>query len=163
MKDWAARIDGAEVVEVEGPLEQMHLVARGDADALLGYINYPFVTAKYMMSDLAVAFVAERGLDVVIGVNPEYPILQSILDKAIAALDVPFLQSVLLKWTESTREMLYPLHLTTAEQLWLQQHPRVADRKLQPLGGAGPDSAARRQSERYLARPIRPTRQTTRH
>lgn len=30
-----------------------------------------------------------------------------------------------MQWTEWTREMLYPLSLTTAEQIWSQQHPLV--------------------------------------
>lgn len=119
-------IGGVEVLTANSPLEQMRMVASGEADALVGYMSYPYLVNKYLMVDLAIAFIYESDLGVRVGVNPQHPILLEILNKAIATLDEGIRQQVLAKWTRIAREDVPTgLSLTQEEQQWLHTHPVI--------------------------------------
>ena len=116
---------GGKVVPVASPLDQMEKVMSGEADALIGYLNYPYLMNKYLMTELAVAFVIQSDRGMHIGVNPENPLLQGILNKAIATLDKRTVDVIFAKWTDLGRRGQSPTRLTPQEQAWLAAHPVI--------------------------------------
>ena len=116
---------GSEEVIVNSPLEQMQKVLSGEADAMMGYINYPYLINKYLMVDLEMAFVAESDLGLHVGVNPEHPLLQSILNKAIATISQQTRQNILAKWTEISRDESPQIGFTEEEKAWLAGNPVI--------------------------------------
>jgi len=98
------KIDGVEKLIVDTPLEQMQKVMSGEADVLLGYITYPHLIDSYLMVDLVPAYIAKSEMSVHIGINPDHPILQRILNKAIATLSMTQIQNVTSKWTQLSRK-----------------------------------------------------------
>ena len=124
MADYLDKIGSVEVI-VNSPLEQMQKVLSGEADAMMGYLNYPYLINKYLMVDLEMAFVAESDLGLHVGVNPEHPLLQSILNKAIATISEQTRQNILAKWTKISREESPQIELTENERAWLAAHPVI--------------------------------------
>jgi polar amino acid transport system substrate-binding protein/two-component system sensor histidine kinase EvgS len=127
---YLAGIGQVEMIFVDTPLEQMQRVVSGEADALIGYFNYPYLINKYLMVDLVMAFVAKSDQGIHIGVNPDYPVLQGILNKAIATISEEKTASIAAKWTETSREETSRIDfrtvgLTAEEQAWLDNHPSV--------------------------------------
>ena len=118
-------IGDVEIVLVESPLEQMQKVIAGEADAMMGYISYPHLIEKYLMVDLVMAFVAESEMGVHVGVNPEHPILQRILNKAIATLSARQIRNITAKWTQISRQESPKIELTEEEKGWLVEHPVI--------------------------------------
>ncbi len=117
-------IGDVEVFTADSPLEQMRLVTSGQADALVGYMSYPYLINKYLMVDLAIAFVFKSDLGVRIGINPEHPMLLQILNKAIGVLDEDARQRVLAKWTDIARlDVPRELALSPEESAWLEAQP----------------------------------------
>ncbi len=93
--DYLDQIEGVEIVFVDTPLEQMLKVMDGQVDALIGYINYPYMFDKYLFQDFATAYVARQEMSVHIGVYPDFPLLHSVLNKAIATIDEATKQHVI--------------------------------------------------------------------
>ena len=120
---YVAGIDGVQTVLTDTPLEQMQKVVSGEADALIGYVTYPYLINKYLMVDLVMAFVAKSDQGLHIGVNPEHPLLQGILNKAIATLDETTINAITAKWIEASRVETSPAELTQEERAWLIEHP----------------------------------------
>ena len=118
-------VGGVQKVFADTPLEQMHMVVSGQADALIGYFHYPYLVNKYLMSDLMVAYIAKYGQGLHIGVNREHPILRDILDKAIARLDSVSINKIAEKWTGVSQKEALDLPLTPEEQTWLAEHPDI--------------------------------------
>jgi PAS domain S-box-containing protein len=118
-------IGGVQMVLADKPLEQMQQVVSRQADALIGYMTYPYLVNKYLMVDLVMAFVAKSDQGLSIGVNPEHPVLQAILNKAIATISGEEISSMMAIWTEATREETYKIGLTPEEQAWLAEHPEI--------------------------------------
>ena len=133
------QVGGVKRVQADTPLEQMRQVLSGEADVLVGYFTYPYLVNKYLMVDLAMAFVAESDQSICIGVNPEHPLLQSIFNKAMATIGKEKIASIAAKWTKASRQEASEKaqsfsirdRLSGPEIAWLdQKHPvrvRVAD------------------------------------
>lgn len=117
------QIGGVEKLMVDTPLEQMQKVIAGEADALIGYFFYPYLFNKYLMSDLVPAFSAREEMGVHIGVNPEHPLLRSILDKAISSISEPARHAIFAKWMG--RKETPVIALGVAEKAWLKAHPVI--------------------------------------
>ncbi len=124
LPEYLRRIGDITRVEADTPLEQMQKVIHGEADALVGYITYPYIINKYLIRDLAVALVTENEVAVHIGVNPEHPLLLSILDKAIAALAEQDKLAIFEKWIDSS-EGITDIAWTKEERAWLKEHPEI--------------------------------------
>jgi PAS domain S-box-containing protein len=99
MAEYLDNIGGVEKIITHSPLEQMQKVAAGEADAMVGYMTYPYLINKYLMFDLVMAFVARSDAGIHIGINPEHPILHRILNKAIGTLSKKQIQDITTKWT----------------------------------------------------------------
>ena len=122
---YLAGISGVQMVLADTPLEQMQKVVSGDADALIGYMTYPYLVNKYLMVDLVMAFIAKSDQGIRIGVNPEHPVLHGILNKAIATIGDERIAIITAKWTEISREETPEVELTNGEQTWLAEHPEI--------------------------------------
>lgn len=125
MERYLETIGDVQPIVAESPLEQMRLVMSGEADALIGYMNYPYFVTTYMMADLVLAFITPQTYDVFIGVNPEQAPLRDILDKAIDTFTERDRQQTLAKWTRWLSEQEPLLELNEQEQAWLARHPRI--------------------------------------
>jgi two-component system sensor histidine kinase EvgS len=123
VEEYLTGIGGVQTVLTDKPLEQMQKVVSGEADALIGYVTYPYLINKYMMVDLVMAFVAKSEQGLHIGVNPEHPLLQGILNKAIATLAETTINAITAKWLEASRVETSPAELTQEERAWLNKHP----------------------------------------
>lgn len=118
-------IGGVKKIIAETPVEQMHLVNSGQADAMIGYFQLPYLTNRKLSPNLEVAFVASSNQKLQIGVNPEYPKLRNILNKAIAEIDSLKINDTHSKWTEVSRKSTPRFELTPQEQAWLEAHPDI--------------------------------------
>lgn len=120
---------GAQTIALKTPLEQMQQVLSGEADALIGYMTYPYLMNKYLIMDLDVAFIADSKFKISIGVNPEHPELYSILSKAIAALDENAVADIFTRWTDVSRlkstDSVKEIGLTAEEAAFLKAHPVI--------------------------------------
>ncbi|MEN8691917.1 MAG: transporter substrate-binding domain-containing protein, partial [Desulfobacterales bacterium] len=125
VEGYLAGIGGVQMVFVDTPLEQMRMVIGGETDALIGYFTYPYLVNKYLMVDLAMAFVAKSDQGIHIGVNPEHPVLHGILNKAIASLDANIINAIAAKWTKASRKEAARVNLTKEEKAWLDQEHTV--------------------------------------
>lgn len=114
-----------ELIFADTPLEQMQQVITGKADALIGYFHYPYLINQYLLSDLTIAFILKSEEGVHIGVNLDYPLLQQILNKAIAQLDEQTKQRILAKWTNISKDSVAKNVLTVTEHAWVTHHPIV--------------------------------------
>ncbi len=118
------RIGNITLVEVDTPLAQMEKVLNGEADALVGYMTYPYIINKYLMVDLALAFSTENEFAVRVGVNPDHAPLAGILNKAIATLTDQDRQAIFSKWINAPKEAKR-IDWTEQERAWLEQHPEI--------------------------------------
>ncbi|MDH4318534.1 MAG: transporter substrate-binding domain-containing protein, partial [Desulfobulbaceae bacterium] len=109
-------------IEVDSPLEQMQKVSSGEADGLLGYMNYSYLLDKYLMVDLVISGIIKTDIGVRLGVNPEYPILHSILNKALRSMSEEMKAPILSKWARTAREEPREMKLTDKEKDWLANH-----------------------------------------
>ena len=122
MADYVDNIGNVKLIIVDSPLEQMQKVTNGEADALVGYVTYPYLINKHLMVDLKVAFIGKSSLGVRIGVNPEHPILHRIFNKAIANISEKTSQDILAKWTQISQDKSPKIKLSQEELSWLDQH-----------------------------------------
>jgi signal transduction histidine kinase/CheY-like chemotaxis protein len=125
VEGYLAGIGGVQTLPTDTPLEQMQKVVSGEADALIGYFTYPYLVNKYLMVDLVLAFVAKSDQGIRIGVNPDHPILHSILNKAIATISDEEIASITARWTEVSREETSMINFTAKEKGWLAEHPEI--------------------------------------
>lgn len=118
-------IGGIGKVFVHSPLEQIQKVSAGEADAMMGYVTYPYLLRKHIIMDLAIAYIAETQMGIHVGVNPEHPILHGILNKAISTLGEKTRNDVLAKWMRISRNDAPQIELTRDETAWLKAHPVI--------------------------------------
>jgi PAS domain S-box-containing protein len=125
MERYLEAIEDVRLIVADSPLEQMRQVMSGEADALIGYMNYPYFVNSYMMADLVLAFITPKKYDIFIAVNPEHVRLRDILDKAIATFSEQERQQTLAKWTRWLSEQKPQLELSAQEHAWLARHPKI--------------------------------------
>ena len=128
--EYLDKIGGVRTVPTDTPLAQMQKVVSGEADALIGYMTYPFLVNKYLMVELVIAFIAKSDQGIRIGVNPEHPVLHGILNKAIATLDDHAIAPISARWMDAVEEDTpkiesLTVQLTTEEKSWLKAHPEI--------------------------------------
>lgn len=101
-------------------------VARGEVDAYVGNRAVAmFVIEEELLANLAVmGRTSEPPVSLTIGTHKDNKELAAILTKALNSLSVQERHAIHRKWLEKTQPN-EDLHLSAAEQLWLQQHPRI--------------------------------------
>lgn len=114
--------DDIEKIVADGPLDQLHKVSTGEADALVGHKYHSHLIGKHRIANLAIADIIKEGAQVRVGVNLDHPVLLRILNKAIASLNEKQMAGILSKWTQITRHELPKIELTGEELNWLATH-----------------------------------------
>ncbi|MDH3348992.1 MAG: response regulator, partial [Desulfobulbaceae bacterium] len=97
-------------------------VSSGEADGLLGYTNYSYLLDKYLMVDLVISGIIKTDIGVRLGVNLEYPILHSVLNKVLRNIGDKVRAPILSKWARSAREEPREMRLSDQEKDWLANH-----------------------------------------
>ncbi len=76
-------IDGVTLVNTSNPKAQMNSLLRGESDLLLGYLNTPYLLRQWGIEGVEISYITEERAEVMFGINPRYPLLHSILNKAL--------------------------------------------------------------------------------
>jgi signal transduction histidine kinase/CheY-like chemotaxis protein len=113
---------------VKDTAETLRVVANGDADATLGVIAVEqFLINKHFFSNLKlVADPAERALrsfDQFIGVRSDWPLLATMLDKAMESVTDKELVALSRKWIIQEDDDTERIHLSPKEETYLRDHP----------------------------------------
>jgi ABC-type amino acid transport substrate-binding protein/CheY-like chemotaxis protein/nitrogen-specific signal transduction histidine kinase len=115
------------VVTVKDTAETLRVVANGDADATLGVIAVEqFLINRHFFSNLKLVVdpgeKALRSFDQFIGVRSDWPLLATMLDKAMAAVSDKELVSLSRKWITQEESDSERIHLTADENSYLSDH-----------------------------------------
>ncbi len=117
-----------EVMAVKNTVETLRAVANGDADATLGVIQVEqFLINRHFFSNLKLVVdpgeKALRSFDQFIGVRSDWPLLKTILDKAMRA--VTDYERVILsrKWIIQEKGNIDKIKLSQEEDEFLRSHP----------------------------------------
>ena len=121
--------EGLEVVSVKTPLDGLRAVALGRADAYVGVLGINiYQTQLNGITNLKVA--APYDLDTNYqryGVRKDWPILATILDKALQAIPQERINDIFQKWVPVTQKKgsSITVNLTIEEKKWLKEHPLI--------------------------------------
>ena len=101
-------------------------VVRGEADAYAGNRSVALhVIGQEVMTTLkAHGRLQKDGSILAIGIRKDWPILASILDKALADIKPEEIREVQNRWI-GDKVTLRPVELTSSEKSWLEQHPKI--------------------------------------
>jgi diguanylate cyclase (GGDEF)-like protein len=124
MKEYLAKLTDIEIVYAANALEQMRMLQYGEVDAILGYQTYHFLIKEHFFSDIVAAFQETQEFSLAIAVNKEYPILHSILNKAIDTLKDSNRQQILQKWI-GDKEVIKVNIFTKQEKDYLQSKKSI--------------------------------------
>ncbi len=121
------------IMTVKNTAETLRVVANGDADATLGVIQVEqFLISRHFFSNLKLVVdpreKALRSFDQFIGVRSDWPLLATILDKAMEAITDYELVILSRKWIIQEDGKTRRLRLLEEEDAFLRDHPvlRVA-------------------------------------
>ncbi len=117
------QIEGIELTYAQSATEQLNQLQYGYVDVIAGYPNYHYLISQQMLSNVVGAFSSQEGFDLCIGVNPQYPHLHSILNKALATMTPQYRQSVIDAWLHKT--VVQTAKLTQNEEAYLQKKQRL--------------------------------------
>jgi PAS domain S-box-containing protein len=143
MEDFAGRkvgyLDGAllnekllagwpDIQPVPYPSLQALAVAlfNGDVDGAVGAINLLIVIRQDVLSDIGIAFsIPGTEAELRYSINRRYPELLSIMNKALTAIGQREINAIRDKWGALPDPLMPKLLLSTEEEAWLAQHPRI--------------------------------------
>ncbi len=117
---------------VKDTLACLKAVSTGKADAALGeqaVIDY--IIRKNMLSNLILSGEASIGdpdlENLRIGVRNDYPLLKSVITKAMASITPKEMSAIQEKWlfAQKKKTIAASINLTKAQMQWLKQHPVV--------------------------------------
>ncbi|MHC1743632.1 MAG: transporter substrate-binding domain-containing protein [Syntrophobacteraceae bacterium] len=112
---------------VDTVLEGLNKVTNGETDAIVSDLpSLSYKISEYNFLNLKVAGIAPfqtEGLR--IGVRNDWPILSSILEKALASITPEEHQQIRRRWISVRDTEHFPLVLTPEEREWLANHPVI--------------------------------------
>jgi ABC-type amino acid transport substrate-binding protein/CheY-like chemotaxis protein/two-component sensor histidine kinase len=116
------------IMTVKDTAETLRVVANGDADATLGVIAVEqFLINKHFFSNLKLIVDPEekalRSFDQFIGVRSDWPLLATMLDKAMGAVTDKELVTLSRKWIVQEDGDGERVHLSPEENTYLRDHP----------------------------------------
>lgn len=129
-------------IQVDNSLQALLKVSAGEADGYIGNI----AVASYLISKNVIPkirtgpYVDMGDLSLSIGVRSDYPILRSILNKAIAALPTDEKRAIINRYVSATERV----SLTPDERRWVQEHPEIRlgiDPEFAPFEFVGQDGS----------------------
>lgn len=116
---------GAMVIKVKDPLEGFQLLQKDQADFFIAASLNTYHLNKYLLLNLTTQYIFhDTPIKHAISVRSDWPMLVSILNKAIAGFSNPELQAFSAKWLHALPEKKQ-IKLTAQEQAWLKQHPTL--------------------------------------
>ncbi|MFH1059032.1 MAG: transporter substrate-binding domain-containing protein [Pseudomonadota bacterium] len=127
----------------------LEAVAKGQAQAYVGNLLVAeYIIKRQALNDLRIACTAPwPGVQLRIGVRPDWPQLVSILDKALDTITTPEQAAINSRWLPPRTASLagdVAMKLTPKEQAWLEGHRRLrlgVDPNWPPFEFIGPDKA----------------------
>ncbi len=130
-----------ELVTAKSPLHALSLISKGEVD---GYIDnllvVEYLIKKNFLGNLKILHAADipvyKSMQLHIGVRSDWPILHSILEKAMDEVSVRELSEIYAKWGISFIEPIKQVNLTESEKVWLAKHPSITlgfTSELEPL------------------------------
>ena len=116
------------ILTVKDTAETLRAVTNGDADATLGVIAVEqFLISKLFFSNLKLMVDPEekalRSFDQFIGVRKDWPVLASILDKAMDAVTIEERMEISKRWIKQEEVIPKTVRLTPEEKAFLKDHP----------------------------------------
>lgn len=110
-------------------LSALNSVSTGNADAAITFFGGGhYVQTRYMLSNLKFAAVYDQNNSLEsIGIRKDWPLLRSILDKALASITESERLALERKWLPDRNLLELPkqLPLTREEREWIKQHPLI--------------------------------------
>ena len=118
------------LLPAKNTLETLRVVANGKVDATIGVITVEqFLINKHFFTNLrfvtAPHELALRSFDQYIGVRKDWPILASILDKAMDAVTTEERIAISKRWIKQESKNVEIVQLTPEEQAFLKKHPVI--------------------------------------
>ncbi len=116
---------------VDDTLASLKAVSFGNADAALGESAvFHYLINRNLLTDLAVSGEVDMGnpdlVNLRVGVRNDWPLLQSVLQKAMTAVSVEEMNQIHQRWIIGNVESRpATLSLTSSEQTWLRNHPHI--------------------------------------
>ena len=129
VKYFREKYPSLQIKEYPDTAHALGAVSRGEADAYVGNRAVAaWIMEQELISNLRFQGRAEKqGSVLTIGVRKDWPLLVSILDKALADLGVEELHALHRRWGRTladTRERP-EIALTSEQQTWLAEHPSI--------------------------------------
>ncbi len=144
-------------LSVDTILEGLNKVSGGEAEAIVGDLpSLSYKINEYNFLNLKIAGIAPfetEGLR--IGVRNDWPILASILDKALASITPEEHQKIRSRWMSIRQTEGFSLDLSPAEREWLASHPVIrnaADPAWPPIEFLDAEGGRSGITAEYLAR-----------
>lgn len=148
------------IMTVKDTVETLRVVAHGDADATLGVVAVEqFLISRHFFSNLKLIVDPEekalRSFGQFIGVRSDWPLLATMLDKAMGSVTDKELVVLSRKWVAHEGGDTDRIRLTSEEEAYLRNHPvlRVAfDVDCPPVEFSEKDSGMKGIAADYLDR-----------
>ncbi len=148
------------IIPVKNTTDSLRAVANGDADATLGVIQVEqFLINKHFFSNLKLIVDPEekalRSFDQFVGIRSDWPLLKTILDKAMRAVTDSERVNISRKWIIQEDDESKRIHFTQKEAMFLRNHPvlRVAfDMDWPPVEFLDKDRVVKGMTTDYLDR-----------
>lgn len=132
-----------EIIETESALQMLIMLLEGKVDAAYGLSYHNYLIGKHALLGIKpVSLASPVESRAVITINPEWPELVSILNKALAQMGQAKISAINTKWTQIKKDR--KVILTPEEQKWLKEHSvlRVGfPSKFEPYLIKGPDGS----------------------
>lgn len=113
---------------VDTMLDGLNAVSTGKADAAITYLGGGhFLRTKYLLNNLKFVAIYDRKSSLEsIAVRKDWPLLSSILNKALKSIPQSQMHELLAKWLPvDFIESQVKIDLTEKEKEWIRQHPTI--------------------------------------
>ena len=113
------------ISEYDGTREALEAVARGEAYAYGGNraVATYLMTSEVMVNLKVHGQLGFPGSILAMGVRKDWPMLRSILEKALADITIAERQEIVGRWTGTNDTRRPAIELSKAEKAWLAAHP----------------------------------------
>lgn len=136
IKDWENHLiieryyPDIELVMATSPLDALTLVSENKADAYVdNLIVVEYLIKKHFIGNLKILYDSEipefELMQLHIGVRNDWPILYSILDKAMESVTVQEMEEIYSKWGLTFKEYSTKFELNSEEEVWLEGHKDI--------------------------------------
>lgn len=116
--------DKIEIIATESALEMLTMLIEGKVDAAYGLSYHNYLLSKHALVGIKpVSFASPPESRAVITINPEWPELVSILNKALTKMGQAKINAINARWTQIDPPK--KIQLSAEEKSWLMAHPEI--------------------------------------